>query len=124
MYEFQEVMKQWRRICMANERCSSCPLNNADCCISDPDSRTDVDIETLEELITNWADEHPEPVYQTWGEWFIQRGDLVEGWYNATNTLSIVARCDDVFDKPIPADIAEKLGLEPKSYIKEAEQDG
>lgn len=95
MAEFQEVMKQWRRMCTAHQ-CSKCPLDNAVCCISDPNLRTDVEIETLEELITNWAEEHPAPVYPTWNEWFETFDDGID------------------VDEPIPADIAQKLGLKPK----------
>lgn len=111
MAEFQEVMKQWRRMCRANERCSSCPLNNADCCISDPYLRTDVEIETLEELITNWAEEHPEQIYPTWLEWLecndiFHRTEVYPHVYSTTVGKK-------AFDH-IPADTAEKLGIKPK----------
>ena len=94
MSEFHDVMTKWRRMCEAH-RCSKCPLNYAVCCVSDPYLRTDVDIETLEELITNW-EEHPEPVYPTWFEWLCSIGV----WNKASD--------------PIPANIAQKLGIKPK----------
>jgi len=64
MYEFQGVMRQWRRMCKAQNGhggCGSCPLGFY--CGFNPDVRTDTDIRMLEELIVKWADEHPEPVH-------------------------------------------------------------
>ena len=60
-----------------------------------------------------WAAEHPEPVYPTWGDWLAEQGVLVcdvsypnkRYWY-AINKQKI--------EQPIPTDIAEKLGIEPK----------
>ena len=93
MAEFQEVMKQWRRICKAHESCGSCLLYGR--CV-DPVSKTDTEIATLEELIVQWAEEHPEPVYPTWNEWFETFDEGID------------------VDEPIPADIAQRLGLKPK----------
>lgn len=93
MPEFQDTMKQWRRICKAHEHCISCPLRG---CSPDPYLRTDAEIATLEGTIMRWAEEHPEPVYPTWQEWFDTFDEGID------------------VDEPIPADIAEKLGLEPK----------
>jgi len=64
--------------------------------------------EIQEAVIKKWAAEHPESVYPTWGEW-LQR------MYNSMNYAGI-------FITPIPADIAQKLGVPPKpiDYCKEA----
>jgi hypothetical protein len=62
-----------------------------------------VDFAHIEQTVTEWAAEHPEPVYPTWGEW-LQR------LYNSMNYAGI-------FITPIPADIAEKLGIEPKPKV-------
>lgn len=73
-------------------------------------------IRKAEDAIMTWAAEHP-VVYPTWGEWFVEHGDLVDGWQNATNAAWTANRALDVFTKPIPADIAQKLGIEPKEGV-------
>ena len=106
MYEFQDTMKQWRRMCKAHQ-CSKCPLDNAVRCISYPYERTDVEIETLEELIMNWVEEHPEPVYPTWFEFaFCQLAHR-----KLMSDHDLVTWMDNT---PIPAEIAQKLGLKPR----------
>ena len=56
----------------------------------------------IERKVMSWAAEHPEPVYPTWREWLSEQGVLSAGglWEKAF--------------EPIPADIAEKLGIQPK----------
>lgn len=93
MAEFQEVMKQWRRMCKMFS-CSKCPLDEI--CSLDPQSRTDMEIATIEEFVIQWAEEHPEPVYPTWNEWFETFDEGID------------------VDEPIPTDIAQKLGQRPK----------
>ena len=99
MAEFQYTMKQWRRIC-GMFPCRECQLYEI--CFSAPVSHTDVEIARIEELITNWAEENPEPVYQTWGEY------LFSTIYRQGLSFA------QIMTEPIPADIAEKLGLGPK----------
>lgn len=118
MYEFQDTMKQWRRMCKMST-CSRCPLNEI--CTSAPASHTNAEIARTEEVITNLAEEHPEPVYPTWEMYLAEMmtADMRDGkTHNPQSVEEYVRRTR------IPADIAEKLGLEPKSYIKEAEQNG
>ena len=116
MAEFQEVMKQWRRMCnkhqCADKKCGAvaydliCPItishNGYPCgsCFVDcsPESMAQV-----EQIVMEWAAEHPEPVYPTWYTWLIMMG--------------AVGSVEDLFSdlqRPIPADIAERLGIEPK----------
>lgn len=114
MAEFQEVMQQKKRMCnsfpcckcdiyrLCGEDLSKCPrfiINNPN---------------KAEKVIMSWAAEHPEPVYPTYGEWFVEHGDLVDGWQNAINATWIANTAIDIFMKPIPADIAQKLEIEPK----------
>lgn len=56
----------------------------------------------MEELVMSWAAENPEPVYPSWGTWLAAKFgyDLCEIMY-----------------EPIPADIAQKLGIEPKEDV-------
>lgn len=54
------------------------------------------------EVFRREKDEAKEPIYPTWQEWLTQEGILSAGglWEKAF--------------RPIPADIAEKLGMKPK----------
>ena len=56
-----------------------------------------------EKIIMSWAAEHPEPVYPAWRDWLRDQYPML-GPYTMT----------DILESPIPADIAEKLGLQPK----------
>lgn len=112
-HSFQEVMRQWRRMCELHT-CDNwyeselplCPLiiqhNGYPC----DDAVTDLSQESvaqIEQIVTAWAAEHPEPVYPTWYRWLIMMG--------------AVGSVEDLFSdlqRPIPADIAEKLGVKPK----------
>lgn len=113
MAEFQEVMRQWGRLCTQHctenaDDCVGCLLGDtrADVCGSYAKDNAD-DAKELERLVMEWAEEHPEPVYPTWLE-FVWRQ---------------IARRESISDHDlaawmennrIPADIAQKLGLEPK----------
>ena len=106
MAEFKEVAAQKKRMCNMydNNGCNGCPLNNGDCGVLNM-RFTDVDtVQHVETTVMSWAAEHPEPVYPTWIEWFRQIG--------------LVPRDQKGFHlwlhDHIPADIAEKLGLQPK----------
>ena len=107
MAEFQEVMKQWRRMCNKmrehGDWCqySKCPLSGK-CQLP-----STTDIAETEGVVMQWAAEHPEPVYPTWREWLTSIGVIDQMF-----THSVIA--DTLSMTPIPADIAEKLGIEPK----------
>lgn len=61
---------------------------------------TQEDVEKFEAAVMKWAAEHPEPIYTSWGEWIGKvTGQTLDG---------------DLLRSPIPADIAQKLGIEPK----------
>ena len=75
-------------------------------------SKPDVDLNyAFCAAINEWMEEqdaeHPEPVYPTWGEWLIQIGvaQIGSGMLGIHPTMAV---------QPIPADIAQKLGLKPK----------
>lgn len=104
--EFVEVMKQWRRMCKAQDdticgACSSCPMGDdgKSCTAVYEDEFDTVDFAHIEQTVTEWAAENPEPQYPTWYEYL---------------TYMYPAAWNMIKDKPIPADIAEKLGIEPK----------
>ena len=107
-HSFREVMHEVNRLCMAIRNCDqNCPLNNMGCCgnlgthCSDP-----LQVERIEDTVMSWAAEHPEPVYPRWIDWLADVGLII----NTANyyTFNFTAAVDQ-----IPADIAEKLGIEP-----------
>ena len=107
MAEFQEVLHQWRRLCDKHNLCNECPgAKTSDkesiCMLMSYDNRrTEAEVE---DIIMQWAAEHPEPVYPTWID--------VLKLYGVTDETGY-CYLDSAY-KPIPADIAEKLEIEPK----------
>lgn len=120
MAEFQKVMRQAKRMCDAQAHCGGCPaiktcftgLNNMEvdddrCC-------------EFECVIMKWAEEHPEPRYPTWEEWWrkefpnADRG-IYPCMFGIRERFGCYEQsCNDCRNKPIPADIAEKMGIKPK----------
>jgi len=115
MAEFVDVMHDWSRMCKhfwsgdPTVECSEeCPLKEIWCpYMNEPVMDAGkLNAEKLESVVTEWAAEHPEPVYPTWLDWL-----SVEG-------LVIKAGNGYVFDftkatEQIPAYIAEKQGIPP-----------
>ena len=99
MAEFAEVMRQWVRVRKATASSaeenvlSVYPLEEYD----------DALIADIEKNVMQWAAEHPEPVYPTWGEWLNTYGVVSDNFFSNAKMLD-----------PIPADLAQKLGVEPK----------
>lgn len=67
----------------------------------------------MEELVMSWAAEHPEPVYPTWYEWLEDVGIVYKVKSEYSQIYDIVLSTPKLFE-PIPADTAQKLGIEPK----------
>ena len=111
MAEFQVVARHWKRMCKRYwrvETCHGCPIAEHEHAY-EACSAYETDIVKMEELVMSWAAEHPEPVYPTWVEWLYSQGlmtDVIDG--KGGNFLYNLA------SEPIPADIAQKLGIEPK----------
>lgn len=103
MAEFQEVMREWVRSRKAiNEnKLTCCPL----------EMFSDDYIANIEKEVMSWAAEHP-IVYPAWVEWLVDSGVLPQ----IMSTIPSVAlnTIRDSLSVEIPADIAEKLGNEPK----------
>ena len=123
MAEFTEVMRQARRMCKEQQNincCVRCPINKNGCMVA-ADAEY-VDYADAEQEIMHWAAEHPEPVYPTWNEWY--RKNFPDAYYDSKRICPMVfackrncdseTNCDKCRDRPIPADIAEKLGIKPK----------
>ena len=107
MAEFQEVMRQWERMCRARTLCNDgCPIKKAriGCNVAGAWEAS----KEIENLVMKWAEEHSEPIYPTWGEWFLRTcqvgltPDFSENdWFGLLNSR-------------IPAETAEKLGIPPE----------
>ena len=102
MAEFSEVMKQWRRFCKSHNHCGECEFDGKGIC--GEAHLTDIPYADIELRIMAWAAEHPEPVYPTWI-------DILK-LYKVTDETGYTYLQSAY--KPIPADIAQKLGIEPK----------
>ena len=120
MADFQEVMRQAARMCRAHEECEECPV----CMIADmvPSGCLfggGIDAGYIEEKIMGWAEENPEPRYPSWEEW--QKANfpnaphsICPNYFMRKKPLGTCAvSCAKCTGTPIPADIAEKLGIRP-----------
>ena len=111
MAEFSELMRIKKRLCIKykSSGCIECPLNYSigDLCgIISISGYSDNKFMELEEALLSWAAEHPEPVYPTWFE-YIWKFAFKE----PVSDLDLVIW---MANNRIPADIAQKLGVEPK----------
>ena len=109
MAEFQEFMKQFNRMCWSYRReCKcpmACPMNGVN--ISQCRKIAFERPKETEEIVMQWAAEHPEPVYPRWIDWLADVGLII-------NTADHYAFNFTAAVDQIPSDIAEKLGIEPK----------
>lgn len=113
MAEFSEIIKQFKRMCWYYSRDKmqkSCPV-----CTSYPNCNIGQCRKIAFEkpahfaaTVMRWAAEHPEPKYPTWEEWLITQGVIKE------NQNGGIGHPMPKLLESIPADIAEKLGIEPK----------
>ena len=126
MAEFTEVMRQAKRICtvhggICSYRC--CPLADGQKCRLNVNLDGE-DYNELERIIMDWTRKHPEPVYPSWEEGWKQPfpeadirntlcpevfGDKYKcDWCHDYND-----NCDECLERPMPAEVAEKLGVKP-----------
>ena len=109
MAEFSEVIKQFKRMCKSITlmKCTrgECPMGceNIGQCRKVAFERP----AKFEEQVMSWAAEHPEPVYPSIAKYIEQFGITIR------RDGSLEA---DFFkaNEPMSADIAQKLGIEPK----------
>lgn len=71
----------------------------------------DFDYDKMEQEALQWEADHPEPVYPTWGEW-LESAHIVNPDPDAVCSQHLLKAW--YYDCYIPADIAQKLGIEPK----------
>ena len=120
MAEFVDVMKTARRMCKSIDDCADCPLT--DLCYFDKYLKEyDGSLIQQEAVIMKWDAENPEVRYPTWREWqwehFPDAANMIYpceyiSWADAHCCSK--KDCSDCRCQPIPADIAEKLGIKPK----------
>lgn len=120
MSEFTEVMRNWRRMCKAyttddESCCDGCPVVDfhEHGCGAIFEMEDSTDWQKYADTIREWAAEHPEPVYPTWIEWLVDIGVIGEYAKLPLEASSTVV-VSTTLAEPIPADIAQKLGIEPK----------
>ena len=123
MAQFSEVMRHARRMCKAfsDGHCSECPIGNANVLECGINVTSEMDCKEVERRVMQWAAEHPEPVYPTWSEWqnsvFPDAAiDITPCAFGSRDRLNcfLEKTCYQCINEPIPADIAEKLGIKPK----------
>ena len=104
MAEFQEVIRQFKRICDAAEGyCSKCGIGDISCSMVDIVNNTN----EFEKRVMEWAALHPEPVYPTWYEY-------VWSQLAKKEPISDHDLATWMENNRIPADIAQRLGIAPK----------
>lgn len=124
MAEFVEVMKQARRMCGSNS-CDNCilPRGSDEMCIWEdaPAKITDEVIVEIEAKTLKWATENPEVRYPTWREWQKKNFPNANAQMRPCSFIgtrgancAVQSSCARCAKQPIPADIAEKLGIKPK----------
>ena len=113
MAEFVQTIKDWGRMCLSDKSCGDCPMMDADGRAHILCSEGGIQIavpEIQEAVIEKWAAEHPEPVYPTWYQWLANMNVVpIE-----LPPEQAVVVTDIGLLKNIPADIADRLGIEPK----------
>lgn len=117
MAEFTEVMRQAERMCKARKTSRYIDNFVNDCLLE-----YCIDCGKLEKSIMDWAQAHPEPVYPTWYDW--QKENFPDNTrYICPMAFGVtcpapsapgVTICKKCRNKPIPAGIAEKLGVRLK----------
>ena len=121
MTDFVQTMKDWYRMCrvfsVKDLECEGCPLlefsfDGHGCDAIFSEFADHADWSRLQEIVESWADEHPAPVYPTWGEWLLEQGVIRAG--TESRNGFIYQTVSPVIFERIPADIAGRLGLEPK----------
>ena len=95
--------------------CAVCPYRDKSpdnwYCFRKQDLMRDA-LECIEREDMKWAAEHP-VVYPTWGEWLNEQAVVIKIIDNG----ALIFEPDAKMRQPIPADIAQKLGIEPVPVV-------
>ena len=109
MAEFQEVMWQWKRRFESEKTLVDDEIVGIDALWLAMDEP-----EKIESMVMSWAAEHPEPVYPTWKEWLEEQCVVVHFDSVDKHGIKVKWELTNKSNFHIPADIAQKLGIEPK----------
>lgn len=125
MAEFQYVMKQAQRMCNSFplHKCGDCKAFSGGVCLFKryPVNMDEKAAAKVEDIALHWAAEHPEPRYPTWNEWY--KATFPDSNYHTipcpsmfykiceTSNYHGEVECYECKNSPIPADIADKLGI-------------
>ena len=117
MAEFSEIIKQFKRMCWYYSRDKTqtgCPMSvlYPNCNIGHCRELLFDSPGHVEYIVTKWAADHLEPKYPTWGEW-LEEQHIVNPIISPDASSQYLLKAW-YYDSPIPADIAEKLGIELK----------
>lgn len=122
MAEYNDVIKHFKRMCRYyNNRATQndCPLycKGHGCNISHCRMLA-FDDKKFQNVVMTWAEAHKEPVYPTWGEWLEKQGvvKMVLSPRHEENGATYYTPMYEITN-PIPADLASKLGIEPKEGV-------
>lgn len=132
MAEFKNVHRNMVRMCDAmraeDNGCAPCPLDGI--CAKFITLSEDA-IATIERVVTEWATKHPEPVYPSWEEGWKQLfpngiDTPCPSEYDAKYGHDCLKlSCLNCKRRPMPAEVAEKLGIKPVAPEKPVpEHDG
>lgn len=130
MAEFMEVIDNIKRMCGMCRGCAGCTLRTVDggCLFYTadincaPEKWNTKKFAEIEEIITDWAESHPELKYPSWKEaWKQLFPEAISGVpcpkhfidERRFDGMCIGVECTECLEKPIPADIAEALGIKP-----------
>ena len=99
---------------VGDRSCDICPLGGCNA-IYEEDGSTDY--ANVEKKVAAWAAEHLEPVYPSWIDWLMANGVIPDS-NSAKHSMESGVRAATFYVTskaftPIPADIAQKLGIEP-----------
>ena len=123
MFDFKYIMHHWRRMCdwydekFGDNCCDKCPLSGHNCG-GIFEIEPDTDFESLAVKVDAWAKEFPEPVYPTWGEWFVSMGMLPDKWDDPIAGYIYVGCVPNLIRSRIPASVAQQLGIKPKEVVE------
>ena len=114
MAEYNDVIKQFKRMCWYYSRDKvqkSCPMCTSypNCNIGQCRKIAFEEPEHFAATVMQWAAEHPEPQYPTWWEWLENMGIVSKAKSESSKFFDTTRMYDN-----IPADIAQKFGIEPK----------
>lgn len=118
MAEFQDVMKQAKRMCTAHT-CGDCPLRTMEggcrMCFPPDEIGNQRELEAIQRIVMEWAAANPEPRYPSWHDAWKQLFPESKFTPCPVSNFGVNRPCDhncaECKETQMTADIAEKLGI-------------